>query len=318
MLAIQEFTTDSAPQERRAKLFQQEMATRFSVGLSVASTDQAPLHTKITSYCGERLQFAALRFSPHQTSAARVSGIAIPRLLVTLQKEGTAFVSQDGRESRIEAGDIFIINPSRPFAIETGAIVTHSVYLQPSAVRELLPEIDGATAIPIKGGEGPGRFFRAAVDELFAIGEQMQEDMADPIADALPYLLATALRPLTASRDLDPSRLKLLHKQRIRQFARENLGDPSLSGEMISAAVNLSSRYVYQLFAEEVQTLMRWVWSERLERCRHELSLPHLANRSISDIAYAWGFNDMAHFSRAFREAYGMPPRDYRKSCTTH
>jgi AraC-like DNA-binding protein len=313
MLAVDEFTTESAPIERRAKLFQSEMATRFSVGLSIPSSSQAPLKTEVKAFCSERLQFAELRFSPHSTAAARVAGVNTPRLLITLQREGVAHVNQDGRESRIEAGDIFVINPSRPFSIQTGTIMTHSIYLPPSAVRELLPEIDSVTAMPIRSDQGPGRFFRATVDELFAIGSGLTPEVADSVADALPYLLATALKSLTASRDIDPSRHKLLHKQRIRQFARENLGDPGLSGEAIAAAVNLSSRYVYQLFSDEPQTLMRWVWSERLERCRRELAMAHLAKRSISEIAFAWGFNEMAHFSRAFRDAYGIAPRDYRK-----
>ena len=30
--------------------------------------------------------------------------------------------------------------------------------------------------------------------------------------------------------------------------------------------------------------------------------------RSISEVAYAWGFNSPAHFSRAFKKQFGMCP----------
>ena len=36
------------------------------------------------------------------------------------------------------------------------------------------------------------------------------------------------------------------------------------------------------------------------------------AARTISEIAFGWGFNDAAHFSRAFRARFGCSPRDVR------
>jgi AraC family transcriptional activator of tynA and feaB len=37
------------------------------------------------------------------------------------------------------------------------------------------------------------------------------------------------------------------------------------------------------------------------------------AGRTLSEIAYAWGFSDMTHFSRRFKAAYGVLPSDYRR-----
>ena len=49
------------------------------------------------------------------------------------------------------------------------------------------------------------------------------------------------------------------------------------------------------------------------EMCiRDSLCDPALAARSISEIAVAWGFNDAAHFSRAFRARFGRSPRELR------
>jgi AraC-like DNA-binding protein len=40
---------------------------------------------------------------------------------------------------------------------------------------------------------------------------------------------------------------------------------------------------------------------------------PRQSHRSISDIAQGWGFTDMTHFGRCFKDEYGLSPRDYRK-----
>lgn len=58
---------------------------------------------------------------------------------------------------------------------------------------------------------------------------------------------------------------------------------------------------------------MRWVWVQRLEQCYRELIQDASARRTISEIAYAWGFNDQAHFSRTFRKHYGVSPRSLRR-----
>ena len=62
---------------------------------------------------------------------------------------------------------------------------------------------------------------------------------------------------------------------------------------------------------------MKWVWRERLERCSRDLVAPVLQARSIGEIAYSWGFSDVAHLSRVFRQRFGMPPRDWRKRALT-
>ena len=69
---------------------------------------------------------------------------------------------------------------------------------------------------------------------------------------------------------------------------------------------------MHRLFESETQSIARWIWSVRLERCHRDLADPALAGRSVTDIAFAWGFNDLAHFSRSFRARYGESPRTFR------
>jgi methylphosphotriester-DNA--protein-cysteine methyltransferase len=61
-------------------------------------------------------------------------------------------------------------------------------------------------------------------------------------------------------------------------------------------------------------SLCRWIKQARLDHCAADLSNPDLRERSITEIAFGWGFNDAAHFSRTFRAEFGMAPREYRSS----
>lgn len=284
----------------------------FSVGLSIRSQEQNPFFAQVSAYRGRSLRFAALRFAPHSTSSLML-GQQSGRMLVTLQKEGVAQVQQGGRESRIEAGDIFMIDPSRPFFIETGEILTHSVYIEPEALRSLMPECDSLTARAIDGRSGPGALFSGMLDNVFAMSSALDEDMADRIAESLPYVLSAAFSSLKNQVEFSPTRLKQLHRQRIIRCIRDNLRNGDLDARTIAAAVGLSTRYVYELFAEEDESLMKKVWAMRLERCHRDISSPAQQARSIGEVAYYWGFNDVAHFSRAFKRRYGLSPRALRQ-----
>ncbi|KPB95219.1 helix-turn-helix protein [Pseudomonas syringae pv. maculicola] len=49
-----------------------------------------------------------------------------------------------------------------------------------------------------------------------------------------------------------------------------------------------------------------------MQHCANDLREPLLVNRQISEIAWRWGFSDVAYFSRVFRQRYGLPAREYR------
>jgi AraC-like DNA-binding protein len=56
----------------------------------------------------------------------------------------------------------------------------------------------------------------------------------------------------------------------------------------------------------------------RLERCATLLHDPHWLSRSITDIAFRNGFNNMTHFGYAFKKHFGSTPREYRATIPRH
>ncbi|MBC7717587.1 MAG: helix-turn-helix domain-containing protein, partial [Pseudorhodobacter sp.] len=55
-----------------------------------------------------------------------------------------------------------------------------------------------------------------------------------------------------------------------------------------------------------------WIASRRLDAIRRDLCDRNFAARSPSEIAFSWGFNDAAHFSRAFRARFSCSHRELR------
>jgi AraC-like DNA-binding protein len=54
----------------------------------------------------------------------------------------------------------------------------------------------------------------------------------------------------------------------------------------------------------------RWLLEKRLTRATHLLS--H-SDKPIHDVMCESGFNNIAHFDRAFKKQFGLPPLQYRK-----
>ena len=151
---------------------------------------------------------------------------------------------------------------------------------------------------------------KAAIDSGLTDPNLKSEDMVrTQILDLIGLSLAESIGGRPAS-----STTRSLALFRLKAAIDSGLTDPNLKSADVAASAGISVRYANKLLAEQRQSLGRLILATRLQRCRRALEDPLQANRSISDIAYAWGFSDMTHFGRSFRKAYGMLPSDYRRA----
>jgi AraC-like DNA-binding protein len=89
-------------------------------------------------------------------------------------------------------------------------------------------------------------------------------------------------------------------------------GHVTLSAEDVAARHRLSPRYVRKLFESEGTSLSDFMLRQRLVRAHRMLGDISHAGRSITDIAYEAGFNDLSYFNRVFRRRYDATPSDVR------
>src|SRR5262249_19459719 len=99
---------------------------------------------------------------------------------------------------------------------------------------------------------------------------------------------------------------------RIQCFIEENLGEPELTPFSIANRVGISLRHLHRLFSIHGHSVGEWIRVRRLEKCRRDLTDVQLRDKTITEIAFNWGFCDSAHFSRSFHTQFGMSPRKFR------
>jgi AraC-like DNA-binding protein len=132
-------------------------------------------------------------------------------------------------------------------------------------------------------------------------------------SDAVLGLLgrACARSPFGAGR-ADASRR--LSCDLLKAHINADIRNPQLSVQLIAQRFGVTTRYLQLLFAREDNSVSEYIKRERLRGCLLDLRDARFAHQSITEIAFAWGFNSATHFSSSFRKEYGLSPRDYR-SC---
>lgn len=102
----------------------------------------------------------------------------------------------------------------------------------------------------------------------------------------------------------------------VQAYISRHLSDVELTPASIASALGVSVRYLHKIMRHSGQTLCRHILDMRLEKSRSFLVHPILRQETVTDIALRSGFNSMTHFSRVFRERYGVSPSQFRKTLT--
>ncbi|MEU8539780.1 helix-turn-helix domain-containing protein [Streptomyces sp. NPDC048717] len=132
----------------------------------------------------------------------------------------------------------------------------------------------------------------------------------EPAPAPLPDIATNTTTGTAVDTPVDPSAGNRALRARIHAYIDRHLPDAGLTPRTIARAHHISLRYLHKLFEGEDATVSRWIQRRRLERSRRDLArYPHV---TIAAVAHRWGFASAAHFSRVFRTAYGMSPRQWR------
>jgi AraC-like DNA-binding protein len=100
---------------------------------------------------------------------------------------------------------------------------------------------------------------------------------------------------------------------RIKAHIEQNLVDPELSVNRIATSCGMSIRTAHRAFeSDPAGSVSGYIRMRRLSHCAASLRDPNQAHRSITDICFSCGFNSTSHFSRLFKENFGVSPREYR------
>ncbi len=233
--------------------------------------------------------------------------------IVITQIAGVRRYVQEGAGVLLSPGDSTLIDSGSPWS-STCASDCARLYLRvPRWVMESrLRRIDIPIAQRISGEARMGAALRRLSQSLYDEAGQMKEDEAAAALDAYFEILSACLG---GNHPPAPRATEL--RGAIYRYIDTHVFESTLGPAEIASAVGISVRHLHRLFLVTGSTLGDYIRARRLKGSRGDLANPGLRHKSITEIAFFWGFSDSAHFSHCFRKHFGLSPRAFRSRAAT-
>jgi AraC-like DNA-binding protein len=226
-----------------------------------------------------------------------------PRTVRQLEREHTIGPGEGVLSSNSDASTMWLPEPTC-FA---------SVALPRAVLLALAPRAEDMLVRPLEASGDTLRLLWRYLDIL----DEQQALQAPALRDAVAqHVRDLCVLAVGAARDAAQAAagrgLRAARLRAVRADIARHLTDPMLSPASIARRQRITPRYLHKLFEGEGTTLSRQIVDLRLLHVQRQLADPLHAPRTISEIAYGAGFNDLSTFNREFRRRFGATPTELR------
>ncbi len=233
--------------------------------------------------------------------------------LAVILLSGSYLLEQNGREVFLQPGDMTLYDATRPHRIHSSSGFSKLLVSVPrTMMRDRIAGVEYCTALQVSGKAGVGAVTAQFIQSAAMQAEHMPSSTFNALSEQSLDLLALALRSVRPQH-INLSRSRSISLKHVKDFVNQHLPNAMLDTSMIAAGTGLSARYINDLFKDENNSLMRYVWANRLDKCYKDIL--STSQHPVSYIAFKWGFNDLSHFSRAFKRRFGLCPTDLKRAC---
>jgi AraC-like DNA-binding protein len=218
-------------------------------------------------------------------------------------------------------GRITVTHSSDPFYVE--ALLNedgrhHSLMaLVPAHVfRSKVSDCKDAMGAPLSGQPADVRLVKELFELLYDEGESLDRNAAVALTDQVINALGRIVRCENGGLRRKRQTIRDARLREIESCLELHLSDHGLSSVEVAEKCGISPRYLCYLLKESGTAFSDLLWDKRLDKSRELLRLPEMRHYNITEIAHMAGYKSSAHFSRSFRDRFGCPPREYRRTRT--
>lgn len=303
--------------ELRVSYWEEECRTNL-VGFRCSPYSDRGLLAKQTSIDMGNLRMALTTANAHVIERTPDMIRTSPResIFINVVREGETFIYQRGHCVKVQKGDVLIYDARYPFLLG-GAENFSQLHIDIPAdiFHAQLVHTDLNKPIHIGTATNLNRLYNRTLSGLMLdlIEGRGNEELSCNILNAQVCDLLGVLIAQSCGKTCT-SALSATHLLAAKAYVEDHLEDDDLNVQQIAQAAGVSERHLRRLFAAQGSSVADYLLARRLDRAKEALLDPRLRGSTVAETAYRYGFVSHSHFSRAFKQRFGMPPTELLRS----
>ena len=254
-----------------------------------------------TGYCNSIQDFDR---SPRKLARDCMDGY-----LLQFYQYGKSEPRAGGAEGAAGPGDLYVLDLAQPLATTASPYGNLNLLVPRHVLAPHLRQPDTCHETVLPAGQPLVTLFRDALTSFYGQVGMMTMAQAQQALRPLLDLAAVAMNGRIG--ETHATSVNLARFAQICRHVEDSLLNPELTAETVAAAFGLSRRSLYRAF-EPFDGFAAYVKDRRLHRARAALLDPANRHLAIATLAQHHGFANPEHFSRAFRDLFGVTPREVR------
>lgn len=311
-----EVDTALVPAKQRADAWRESLLGIFGP-IHVESLDDESLSGRLRSVSRGCFTFNGMRYRGMSLWRSPVDVAKLDQEHFTLTLPSSRLhVVQHGRERVLEPGQIYLFNHAvtyrtRPQTEYRTESIAFPGRLLQQRMGSLEPFYDLGTGC---GNPVNTQLIRAFASHLSQGVTTWTEHEYETLVGQFMDMLALFAGGAAATACSLETSTRAGHRERALKYIRAHASDSTLSPRHVAEACGISLSYLHEVFRAAGVPVEEKIFEERLEIARRMLIDPKTRGASIQTVCYDAGFNDPAHFSRKFKQRFGMTPGEMRRT----
>ncbi len=314
------FTTSAVTSPQKLDAWRDALSLAFGP-IEVDRKSEENFTGSVRSYSRAQLQFNELHYRGQklERTAGNIAKFDQEYFTFGRPVSGPLFLNQGGHEFTIEPGSLILLNQCVPYtAVTDVGYHAFSISIPRALLLQRAPDIGAFYQLSINDGSPRGQllanFTKHMEDGITGWSEAEAIFLREQMLDLIVMLMVNDKDSHSSAYETS---VKAAHRERAIAYIKNNHCDPQLHPKTIAAACSISVNYLHKLFHGAELQVESYIYLQRLETCRNLLLDPLHRDKTMQQIAYRAGFSHPSHFSRLFKQKFGMSPTEYKNSQST-